>query len=140
MKDFCDGAVYKNHPVFKHHSALQIILYYDDIETANALGSKAGNKLGMYYVCVCVCVCACVCMCVCVCMHVCDSSYTNVCYTVHGKILVQEKIVNCELFAKIFLANIYRYTENVFGMCTDCSLIAKFLIANSFYLYAYDLT
>ena len=38
------------------------------------------------------------------------------CYTVHGKILVEEKLaylVNREPFAKIFLANIYRYTENI---------------------------
>ena len=34
--------------------------------------------------------------------------------------------------AKIFFVNIYRYTENVFGICTDCSL---FTLDNSFYLY-----
>ena len=39
---------------------------------------------------------------------------------------------NCELFAKNFLANIHRYTKNVFGMCTDCSLLAKFFLTNSF--------
>ena len=50
MKDFCDGVIYKNHPVFKSQNlALQIVLYYDDVETANPLGSKAGNhKLGIY--------------------------------------------------------------------------------------------
>ena len=42
--------------------------------------------------------------------------------TVHGKILAGEKLANRELFAKIFLANIHRYTENVSGICTDCSL------------------
>ena len=25
---------------------------------------------------------------------------------------------------KIFFANIHRYTENIFGICTDCSLFA----------------
>lgn len=47
-RDFCDGEFFKNHPVFSVHSnALQFILYYDDIEVANALGSRAGNhKLG----------------------------------------------------------------------------------------------
>ena len=28
----------------------------------------------------------------------------------------------------------FGYTENVFGICTDCSLFAKFFLANSFYL------
>ena len=46
-----------------------------------------------------------------------------------------EKLANRELFAKIFLTNIHRYTENVFGICTDCSLFSKFFSANSFYLY-----
>ena len=48
MRDFCDGEFFKQHPIFSHHkNALQIILYYDDIEVANPLGSRAGNhKLG----------------------------------------------------------------------------------------------
>ena len=40
-----------------------------------------------------------------------------------------EKLANLashELFTKIFLANIHRYTENVFGIYTDCSLFTKF--------------
>ena len=44
-------------------------------------------------------------------------------------------LVDSELFAKIFLTNIHRYTENVFGICTDCSLFTKVFLANSFYLY-----
>ena len=47
------------------------------------------------------------------------------CYTIHGKIFAQENLLNHELFAKIFFANIHRYTENVFGIYTDCSLLAK---------------
>ena len=49
LRDYCDGNYFKTHPVFKKHpSALHVILYYDDIEIANALGSKAGfHKLGM---------------------------------------------------------------------------------------------
>ena len=50
-----------------------------------------------------------------------------------GKYLAGEKLVNLtnrEVFAKIFLANIHRYTENVFGKCTDVSLFA-----NNFHLY-----
>ena len=41
-------------------------------------------------------------------------------------------LANRELFAKIFLANVHRYNENVFGICTDFSLFAKFFLANSF--------
>ena len=44
-------------------------------------------------------------------------------------------LVNYELYDKVFLANIHRYTKNVFGICTDCSLFAKFFLTNSFYLY-----
>ena len=54
------------------------------------------------------------------------------------KNLAGEKLVNLvnhELFAKIFLVNIHRYTENVLGICTDCRLFAKIFLANSFYLY-----
>ena len=49
MKDFCDGYIFKSHPVFRSNPlALQIILYYDDIEVAYPLGAKAGHhKLGM---------------------------------------------------------------------------------------------
>ena len=36
------------------------------------------------------------------------------------------KFENHALFAKIFLAIIHRYTENVFGICTHCSLFANF--------------
>ena len=48
MRDFCDGTYYKEHPVFSAHpEALQILLYYDDIEVGNPLGTKAGeHKLG----------------------------------------------------------------------------------------------
>ena len=48
MRDICDGSFVKNHPLFQHHpTALQFILYYDDIEVCNPLGSSAGiHKLG----------------------------------------------------------------------------------------------
>ena len=55
--------------------------------------------------------------------------------TVHGKILAVEKLANCELFAKIFITNIHRYTENVFDICTNCSLFVKFFLAKSFCQY-----
>ena len=46
-----------------------------------------------------------------------------------------ENLASHELFAKIFLSNIDRYTENVFGICTDRILFAKFFLTNSFCLY-----
>ena len=46
--DFCDGSLFKEHPLFsKEPQALQIILYYDDVEVCNPLGSKGKiHKLG----------------------------------------------------------------------------------------------
>ena len=46
----------------------------------------------------------------------------------------KSNLANHELFTIIFLTNIHRYTENVFGISTDCSLFAKFFLAG-FYLY-----
>ena len=56
-------------------------------------------------------------------------------YTVDRKIFEGEKLTNRKLFAKILLANIHRYTENVYGICSDCSLFTKFFLVNNFYLY-----
>ena len=49
MEDFCDGYMYKEHPLFSvDNTALQIFLYYDDVELCNPLGSKAKvHKVGM---------------------------------------------------------------------------------------------
>ena len=51
MRDFCDGCFVRQNSIFQaHKDALQLILYYDDIEVANPLGSKAGtHKLGKYH-------------------------------------------------------------------------------------------
>lgn len=51
MVDFCDGVHYSSHPLFKNDpTALQIILYYDDVEVSNPLGSSATiHKLGLFY-------------------------------------------------------------------------------------------
>lgn len=44
MYDFKDGEVYKNHPLFScDDSALQLIIYTDEVETANPLGSYCGQ-------------------------------------------------------------------------------------------------
>ena len=43
----------------------------------------------------------------------------------------QANLANCELFAKIFLASIHRYTKTVFGIWTDCSLFAKFFLTKA---------
>ena len=51
--------------------------------------------------------------------------------TVHRKYLAGRKLadlVNHELFAKIFLTSIHRYTKNVLGNNTDCSLFAKIFL------------
>lgn len=41
MGDYCDGEQYKNHPLFTTDPcALQVALYYDDLEVCNPLGLK----------------------------------------------------------------------------------------------------
>lgn len=49
LHDFRDGTIYKNHPLFSTDGhALQLVIYYDDVETANPLGSYRGrHKLGI---------------------------------------------------------------------------------------------
>ncbi|XP_028418114.1 uncharacterized protein LOC114543241 [Dendronephthya gigantea] len=51
MRDYCDGYQFKMHPLFSvKPTALQIMLYYDDLETCNPLGSRATiHKLGAFY-------------------------------------------------------------------------------------------
>ncbi|XP_065893459.1 uncharacterized protein [Dysidea avara] len=48
--DFCDAAFYQNHSLFSNCDGslkLQLILYYDDVEITNPLGSQRGkHKLG----------------------------------------------------------------------------------------------
>lgn len=48
--DYCDGKQFKAHPLFSiDPHALQIILYYDDVEMCNPIGSYTKvHKLGEY--------------------------------------------------------------------------------------------
>ncbi len=54
LGDYCDGEQFRSHPLFqKDACALQVTLYYDDVEVCNPLGSKAKiHKLGMYTLCI----------------------------------------------------------------------------------------
>jgi len=49
MSDYCDGTAYQSHRLFVTcPQALQIMVYYDDLEICNPLGSRAKtHKLGM---------------------------------------------------------------------------------------------
>ena len=49
--DICDGEIFKNNRIFTaHQNGLQIILYHDEIEVCNPLGSHNGkHKLDLYY-------------------------------------------------------------------------------------------
>jgi len=51
LNDFCDGEAFSSHPLFSvQNNSLQIMLYYDELEVCNALGSKAKiHKLGIHY-------------------------------------------------------------------------------------------
>ena len=50
LSDYCDGLMFKSHPLFSSHfdyPSLEIILYYDGVEVCNPLGSRAKkHKLG----------------------------------------------------------------------------------------------
>ncbi len=50
--DYCDGEACKAHPLFSQdHQALQILLFYDDLEVVNPLGSHTKvHKLGKVFV------------------------------------------------------------------------------------------
>lgn len=50
MGDYCDGEQYRTHSLFQEDPcAIQLRLYYDDLEVCNALGSKTKkHKLGMH--------------------------------------------------------------------------------------------
>ena len=42
LSDFCDGELCREHPLFSSdEQALQVLLYNDDIEICNPLGSRA---------------------------------------------------------------------------------------------------
>jgi hypothetical protein len=51
LSDYCDGSLYNSHNLFsKDHTALQLIVYYDDVEVCNPLGSRAKkHKLALFY-------------------------------------------------------------------------------------------
>ena len=48
MYDYQDGEFFRQHPLFHTYpNALQLIAYYDDVETSNPLGSyRVKHKLG----------------------------------------------------------------------------------------------
>lgn len=52
LNDFCDGSMFKTHPMFESNpNALQVIAYYDELEVVNPIGSYVKkHKLGcMFY-------------------------------------------------------------------------------------------
>ena len=52
MEDCCDGSQFKTHPLFNcEPHALQIMLYYDEVELCNPLGAaKKIHKVGEYII------------------------------------------------------------------------------------------
>ncbi len=50
LGDYCDGSAFKDHPLFSSETnALQILLYYDEVEVCNPLGTKVKtHKLGIF--------------------------------------------------------------------------------------------
>ena len=90
------------------------------------------------FLCLCVCVfvwnmCVCMCMCVCVCMCVYLYMSVHVCLNhdiqYMGKIWCGKKLTNLanrELFAKIFLTSINRYTEMYLAYALTVAYSPKF--------------
>ncbi len=53
LHDYCDAKRYREHPLFSlNHSALQLIIYYDELELCNPLGSRRKiHKIGIIIMC-----------------------------------------------------------------------------------------
>ena len=51
LSDYCDGKCFREHPLFSvDPMALQLILYYDELELCNPLGSRRKkHKIGMLF-------------------------------------------------------------------------------------------
>ena len=51
LEDFCDGTLFKQHPLFSQDPyALQIIAYYDELEMCNPLAAHVKkHKLGIVF-------------------------------------------------------------------------------------------
>ena len=49
LGDYCDGCDFSHHPLYSvDPTSLQILLYYDDVEVCNPLGTKVKlHKLGI---------------------------------------------------------------------------------------------
>ena len=56
VEDFCDSVQAKTHPLFSNDkTALQLLLFYDELEVCNPIGSsrkkhKIGNYVYIYYI------------------------------------------------------------------------------------------
>ena len=51
MEDYCDGLQFKRHTLFSSEPhALQVMLYFDEVELCNPLGSSSKiHKIGILY-------------------------------------------------------------------------------------------
>ena len=48
--DFCCGDIFRQHTLLQNGNTIPIILYYDDIDVCNPIGTRASiHKLGMFY-------------------------------------------------------------------------------------------
>lgn len=52
LNDYCDGKCFREHPLFSADPvALQLMLYYDELELCNPLGSRRKkHKIGVLFV------------------------------------------------------------------------------------------
>ena len=50
LADYCDGSDFQCHPLYSQEkNSLQVMIYYDDVEVSNPLGTKVKrHKLGIF--------------------------------------------------------------------------------------------
>ena len=50
LSSFTDGSIFKNHLLFSKEASFQIILFFDELKTVDAIGfSRGKHKLGAFY-------------------------------------------------------------------------------------------
>lgn len=110
MHDYCDATEFKNHPLFsKNPHALQLILYYDDIEVCNPLGSRrTKHKIGKYQLYACHNAC----------MYICPLAYfilsIGIFYYMIGNLSpkYRSKVNSIQLLAMVKTKHIKTYSMN----------------------------
>lgn len=97
LRDYCDGDAYHNHCLFSSHpNGLQVLLYYDDVEFTNPLGSHK-NKHKQGYVIDCVHQSMYMYIFTPACMHTCTVLNTGIFYFMLGNLHPRHRSKYCSI-------------------------------------------